>query len=165
MLRPCTSSNKEDRPKSGMFDFRSEFDSFKQSAKSSAQSGEGINDIRFVLTYGIGFITLMFLGFLSGFCLGFYGLEWDLQSSMILSLIVGISTLMIEATLLIIRLYRFEEAAKGKSQESQSVAMRLEAFSKAQKVAEASKDEVIELTTAGLAKGAGSKVLEADQVA
>ena len=61
----------------GMFDFTREIDSFRSSAGNTMQSGSGVSDIRFVMTYGFGFITLMFLGFLSGFCLGYYALEWD----------------------------------------------------------------------------------------
>ena len=93
----------------GMFDFTNEFNSFRASAGSSMQSGEGINDIRFVLTYGVGFVTLLFLGFLSGYCLGRYGFEWDFQTSMVLSLIIGTATLFVEGLLLIIRMYRFGE--------------------------------------------------------
>ena len=93
----------------GMFDFTSEINSFRASAGSSLESGSGINDIRFVLTYGVGFVTLLFLGFLSGFCLGRYGFEWDFESSVVLSLIIGTATLFIEGLLLIIRMYRFGE--------------------------------------------------------
>lgn len=89
-----------------MFDFRREVESFRSSASHTMDSGSGVSDIRFVLTYGFGFITLMFLGFLSGFCLGYYALEWDFQTSMVLSLIIGTGTLFMEGILLVIRMHR-----------------------------------------------------------
>lgn len=65
--------------------------------------------MRFVLTYGVGFITLMFLGFLSGYMFGFHIMGYDHKNSMIMSLVIGSATLFVEAFLMIFRIYRMDE--------------------------------------------------------
>jgi len=67
------------------------------------------NEFKFVLTYGFGFISMMFLGFLSGYFLGVYGLEWDHTSSLVLSIVVGSGTVIGETILLVIRMTHMEE--------------------------------------------------------
>jgi hypothetical protein len=66
------------------------------------------NEGRFVMMYGIGFISLMFLGFFSGFMIGFLYFQWPLEKSLICSLVVGISTLFLESILMILRMSRME---------------------------------------------------------
>ena len=66
-------------------------------------------DFKFVLTYGFGFISLMFLGFLSGYMLGKYALRLNEEYSLILSLIVGVSTIMLEVTLMLWRIYKADQ--------------------------------------------------------
>ena len=61
-----------------------------------------------MMSFGFGFITVMFLGFLTGFMAGVYVLQWDHRSSMILSLFTGIPTLLLEAVLMIFRLNKWE---------------------------------------------------------
>jgi hypothetical protein len=53
---------------------------------------------------------MMFLGFLSGYFLGKYGLEWDHTSSLILSIIVGSGTMIGETILLVIRMNKMEDS-------------------------------------------------------
>ena len=72
------------------------------------QSQEQKNELRFVLTYGFGFITMMFLGFFSGYVLGKWGLRWSDEHSLILSLVIGIGTIFVEATLMIWRIHKME---------------------------------------------------------
>jgi len=63
-----------------------------------------------VLTYGIGFISLMFLGFLSGFMVGQYYFKYEFKDCMILSLVVGIATLLLETVLMILRIEKMDRA-------------------------------------------------------
>ena len=60
------------------------------------------------MAFGFGFITLTFMGFLTGFCLGKWVLEKSTEFSLILSLVTGIFTLILEMTLMIVRLDRWE---------------------------------------------------------
>jgi len=62
------------------------------------------------LAFGFGFIGMLILGFLCGYCLGRFALKLSETNSLLLSLVTGIGTLMLEATLLIIRLYRMDQA-------------------------------------------------------
>ena len=34
-------------------------------------------DFKFMMAFGLGFITILFMGFLTGFMLGLYIMEWD----------------------------------------------------------------------------------------
>lgn len=82
--------------------FAKEIQTFKQGNR------EQQNELKFVLTYGFGFITMMFLGFFSGYMIGQIGLGLNKEKSLILSLVVGISTIIMEAVLMIYRLYKQE---------------------------------------------------------
>ena len=73
--------------------------------KSQNATQEDKSDLRFTLVYGFGFITMMFLGFLSGFAIGKVILQWDTSQSLILSVVIGTGTLFLETALLMIRLY------------------------------------------------------------
>jgi len=78
-------------------------------------------DFRFMMAFGVGFITVMFLGFLTGFCIGRYILEWNENDSLLLSLGTGIPTLFMEAILMMIRLEKWErkrEAERKKQNRS-----------------------------------------------
>ena len=89
------------------------------SFKANGQKKEMTEDFKFVLTYGFGFITMMFLGFFSGFVFGRQVLLWDQDKSLILSLVVGISTIIVEAGLMIYRIHKMEvmrEMSQKKSQ-------------------------------------------------
>lgn len=59
------------------------------------------------MTFGLGFITVLFLAFLSGFMMARKLLEWDFIDSMFMSLFVGISTLFIEMILMMFRIDKF----------------------------------------------------------
>ena len=61
------------------------------------------------MTFGFGFITVMFLGFVSGFMLGRKVLEWDFIDSMFMSLFVGITTIMVEMLLMMGRIDKFSK--------------------------------------------------------
>ena len=66
-------------------------------------------EFKFVLAYGFGFISMMFLGFLSGYFLGIYGLMWDHTNSLILSIAVGAGTMFLESVMLILRISSITE--------------------------------------------------------
>ena len=88
----------------GYFGFEKEIKAFKSANASQEQKSE----FRITMIYGFGFITMMFLGFLSGFSIGKVILEWDTTNSLILSLFIGTMTMMMEAFLMIIRLYQID---------------------------------------------------------
>jgi hypothetical protein len=67
------------------------------------------DDVRFFMAFGIGFITMTFLGFLTGFLLGRYILEWPEDKSLIMSLVFGISTLILEMIMMIFRLEKWQK--------------------------------------------------------
>ena len=77
--------------------------------KSAQRRKEEEADLRFMMAFGIGFISVMFLGFLTGFCIGKFVLAWDETSCCLLALATGIPTLIVEALLMIIRLDKWEE--------------------------------------------------------
>ena len=76
--------------------------------RSALIKREEMADFRFMLAFGFGFITVMFLGFLTGFCLGKFLLGWNENDSLLLSLVTGIPTLFLEAFLMMIRLNKWE---------------------------------------------------------
>lgn len=65
--------------------------------------------MNFVLAFGIGSISVMFLGFASGFAIGKFWLGYDDDRSLVLSLVMGIGTLILEAFLMIFRLDKWEK--------------------------------------------------------
>ena len=66
-------------------------------------------DMQFTITFGFGFITLMFLGFLSGYMFGRKILEYEPLESMFVSIFVGIVTLLVEMMLMIFRLDKYDK--------------------------------------------------------
>lgn len=66
-------------------------------------------DLKFVMAFGFGFISLTFTGFGSGFLLGKYVFNWTEEQSLIFSLITGICTLILEAVLMLMRLNKWEQ--------------------------------------------------------
>jgi hypothetical protein len=70
---------------------------------------EEIEDFRFMMAFGFGFISVMFMGFLTGFCIGKFVLETSEETALILALCTGIPTLIMEAILMIIRLDKWEK--------------------------------------------------------
>ena len=65
-------------------------------------------EFNFVMAFGFGFITLTFMGFLTGYCLGKFVLAKSDEFSLVLSLVTGISTLILEMSLMIIRLSKWD---------------------------------------------------------
>ena len=65
--------------------------------------------MRFLFAFGFGSITLMFLGFGSGYALAKYILHLDEVMSCICSLVVGIGTLILETILFILKMNRLED--------------------------------------------------------
>lgn len=88
--------------------------------KSSLKKREEMADFRFMMAFGVGFITIMFLGFLTGFCIGKFVLAWEETESLYLSLITGIPTLFVEAFLMIIRLHKWEKKRDAERNQLQS---------------------------------------------
>ena len=60
------------------------------------------------MAFGFGFITLMFLGFVLGYMLGKYILEWDQTRCLLLSLAVGITSFILEIILFIIKMEKMD---------------------------------------------------------
>lgn len=78
------------------------------SNKRTYNSMKDKEEYNFVMAFGFGFITLTFMGFLTGFCLGKFILEKSDEFSLVLSLITGIGTLVMEMILMIGRLQKWE---------------------------------------------------------
>ena len=87
--------------------------------------GEQTKELRFVLTYGFGFISMMFLGFFSGYVLGFYGFQLSMEHSLILSVVVGTTTIFVEAILMIYRVHKMEESREASNSQNKHEAMML----------------------------------------
>ena len=65
-------------------------------------------DYNFAMAFGLGFISLTFMGFLTGYCIGKFVMVKDDEFSLILSLVTGIFTLILEMSLMICRLTKFD---------------------------------------------------------
>lgn len=74
---------------------------------SDLERRHDMQDTRFALTFGLGFITVMFLGFLSGYLIARRVLGWEQIDSLLLSLAIGITTLITEMLLMIFRIDKF----------------------------------------------------------
>lgn len=95
--------------------------------RSALLKREEIADFRFMMAFGFGFITVMFLGFLTGYCIGKFLLEWNDNDSLLLALATGIPTLFLEAVLMMIRLNKWEkkrEAERKKQNRSAGIVIR-----------------------------------------
>jgi len=66
-----------------------------------------LQDTRFAITFGLGFITVMFLGFLSGYLIARKVFGWEQIDCLLFSLFVGIMTLITEMLLMIFRIDKF----------------------------------------------------------
>ena len=60
------------------------------------------------MAFGFGFITLMFLSFICGYLLGKKVFGLDETNSLILSLIVGMGTIILETILFVIRMEKMD---------------------------------------------------------
>jgi len=63
---------------------------------------------RFTMAFGFGFITLMFLAFVCGYFMGKKVMGLSETGSLIMSLVVGIGTIIIETILFVIRMEKLE---------------------------------------------------------
>ena len=61
---------------------------------------------------------MTFLGFFSGYVMGYYGMNLSFENSLILSLVVGILTIFLETFLMIFRIYK-SEIQSDKAQKKQ----------------------------------------------
>ena len=77
--------------------------------KGELEKRHAKQESQFTLTFGFGMITLMFLGFLSGYYLGRKIFEWDELNSIFVSLAVGITTIITEMLLMIFRISKFDK--------------------------------------------------------
>ena len=66
------------------------------------------------MAFGFGFITLMFLSFVCGYFLGLKIFGLSQVASLILSLVVGISTIIMETVLFVIRMEKMEAQKRRK---------------------------------------------------
>jgi hypothetical protein len=69
---------------------------------------------RFTLAFGFGFITLMFLAFACGYLLGKKVFNLSETGSLVLSLVVGIGTIIMETVLFVIRMEKLDRADRMK---------------------------------------------------
>lgn len=74
---------------------------------------------RFTIAFGFGFITLMFLAFICGYALGKVVFGFSETGSLIMSLIVGVSTIIIETILFIIRMEKLERQEKMQKEKTE----------------------------------------------
>ena len=72
------------------------------------QAAKDKQSFRFVLAFGFGFITLMFLSFIAGYFFGKHILKLDETSSLLLSIAVGTSTIILETCLFIVKMEKME---------------------------------------------------------
>lgn len=112
----------------------------KEMKQFSSQSAEEKNELRFVLTYGFGFITMMFLGFFSGYVLGKYGMRMSEENSLILSLAIGIATIFLEALLMIWRIHKMELMREEQSKTDKN---QIDLLQNIQKIAENRPDSLM----------------------
>mmetsp|Transcript_18403 Transcript_18403/g.31471 ORF Transcript_18403/g.31471 Transcript_18403/m.31471 type:complete len:80 (+) Transcript_18403:735-974(+) len=70
----------------------------------------------------------MFLGFLSGYMIGYYVMNLSYQSSLLMSVVVGTITIFVEAVLMILRLHRMEQGRqlRQKTEKENRTVMQLE---------------------------------------
>jgi membrane protein DedA with SNARE-associated domain len=71
-------------------------------------------EFRFTLAFGFGFITLMFLAFVCGYFLGKKIFNLTETGSLILSLIVGIGTIILETILFVIRMEKLDNSNRSR---------------------------------------------------
>jgi membrane protein DedA with SNARE-associated domain len=71
-------------------------------------------EFRFTLAFGFGFITLMFLAFACGYLLGKKVFNLSETGSLILSLVVGMSTIILETILFVIRMEKMDAQSRKK---------------------------------------------------
>ena len=77
--------------------------------KGELERRHAFQESQFTMTFGFGMITLMFLGFVSGYFVGSVILEWDQLNSIFMSLFVGITTIIVEMLLMIFRISKFDK--------------------------------------------------------
>ena len=65
-------------------------------------------EFRFTLAFGFGFISLMFFSFICGYFLGKKILGLSETGSLIMSLIIGIGTIIMETILFLIRMEKLD---------------------------------------------------------
>ena len=75
-------------------------------------------EFRFTLAFGFGFITLMFLAFACGYLLGKKVFNLNETNSLILSLVVGMGTIILETILFVIRMEKMDAQSRVKDQRS-----------------------------------------------
>ncbi len=73
-------------------------------------------EFRFTLAFGFGFISLMFLAFICGYFLGKKIFGFNETGSLIMSLVIGISTIIIETILFVIRMEKLEAYYRKKKE-------------------------------------------------
>lgn len=77
-------------------------------------------EFRFTVAFGFGFITLMFLAFACGYLLGKKVFNLNETNSLILSLIMGMGTIILETILFVIRMEKMDAQSRVKEQRSNS---------------------------------------------
>ncbi|TNV83010.1 hypothetical protein FGO68_gene15614 [Halteria grandinella] len=69
-------------------------------------------EFRFTIAFGFGFITLMFLSFVCGYFMGKKVLGLSETQSLIMSLIIGVGTIILETVLFVIRMEKMDANAR-----------------------------------------------------
>ena len=80
----------------------------------TGQAGKGMRQYHESLAFGTSFITLMFLGFVLGYYIGKYAFALKEIHWLILSMVVGIATMILETVLYIIKVERIEADQRRK---------------------------------------------------
>ena len=73
-----------------------------------SEARKGVQQFHTSVAFGTSFITLMFLGFALGFYLGKYIFQLKDVHCYVLSIIVGVSTMILETVLYIIKVEKIE---------------------------------------------------------
>jgi hypothetical protein len=76
-------------------------------------------EFRFTIAFGFGFITLMFLSFACGYLLGKKVFDLSETNSLILSLVVGMGTIILETILFVIRMEKLDSNNRVKERAKQ----------------------------------------------
>lgn len=74
-------------------------------------------EYRFTIAFGFGFISLMFLAFACGYLLGIKVFGLNQTGSLVLSLIFGIGTIIMETILFVIRMEKMDDMKRKVKQE------------------------------------------------
>lgn len=87
--------------------------------KDDIDKRQMLQESHFTMTFGFGFISLMFLGFISGYMFGRKILELDPLPSIFVSVFVGVVTMMTEMILMMFRINKLDKLQHAERKRNQ----------------------------------------------